>query len=59
MASEKFLKEFMKIRFPRERKGNPYWEEWEQRLMKGDPRIYMDDKTLKVFKKLKKKYGVA
>lgn len=47
------------MRFPKDREGTSYWNEWEERLMKGDPRIYMDSETLKIFKKLKKKFGIA
>ena len=59
MASKEFLKMFMKKRFPKEREGSDYWQEWDEKLMKGDPRVFMDTKTLKVFKKLKKEFGIA
>jgi hypothetical protein len=59
MASKEFLKKFMKARFPREAEGSIYWEEWDERLKHGDPRVYMDDITLKVFKKIKKQMGIA
>lgn len=57
MASKEFLKEFMKRRFPHDKEGDSHWEEWEQRLMSGDPRGHMDSQTLKVFNKLKKMSG--
>ena len=59
MASKEFLKKFMKSRFPREPENSSYWNEWDRRLMSGDPRIHMDSQTLKVFKKIKKQMGIA
>lgn len=52
---KEFLKKFMRARFPREREGSSYWNEWDNRLMKRDPEVFMDNETLKVFKRLKKR----
>jgi hypothetical protein len=48
----------MKLRFPHDKKGQGYYEEWERRLNTGDPRGLMDSKTLKIFKKVKKEFGI-
>lgn len=59
MVSKEFMKKFMKARFPHEKEGDGYWEEWENRLNHGDPRVFMDSQTLKVYKKIKKQMGIA
>lgn len=40
MASKEFLRKFMKERFPHDREGESYWNEWEERLMEGDKKAY-------------------